>query len=111
MAWLGGWFDPELEDLFHDEPELLETARQVRASRPQVDPDPRFQNRLRAQILAEASRGRYSRRGVRRWWSLGPTQFAWGGGAVGVALIGATALTLVLNHPVDQSVSGFSRLA
>ena len=27
MSWMGGWFDPELEDLFHDEPELLETAQ------------------------------------------------------------------------------------
>jgi hypothetical protein len=34
MSWMGGWFDPELEELFHDEPELLETAKQVRASRP-----------------------------------------------------------------------------
>ena len=57
MAWMGGWFDPELEDLFHDEPELLETAQKVRAARPRVEPDPRFQNRLRAQLVAEASRG------------------------------------------------------
>jgi hypothetical protein len=48
MAWMGGWFDPELEDLFHGEPELLETAQKVRAARPRVEPDPRFQNRLRA---------------------------------------------------------------
>ena len=22
MAWLGGWFDPELEELFRDEPDV-----------------------------------------------------------------------------------------
>ena len=46
MAWMGGWFDPELEELFRDDPELLETAQQVRAARPQAEPDPRFRNRL-----------------------------------------------------------------
>ena len=86
MSWMGGWFDPELEDLFHDEPELLETAQKVRASRPQVEPDPRFQNRLRAQLVAEAASGRGAR-GVRRWWRLGPAHFAWGGAFVGAALI------------------------
>ena len=109
MSWLGGWFDPELEELFHDEPELLETARRVRAARPQVDVDPRFQNRLRAQLVAEASRGR-ARRGVRRWWSLGPAHAAWGGAAVGAILITATVLTFVSNHPHDQSVTAFSQL-
>lgn len=109
MSWLGGWFDPELEDLFHDEPELLETAKRVRASRPSAEADPRFQNRLRAQLFAEASRGR-SVRGVRRWWRLGPAHFAWGGAFVGAALITATVLTFVSNHAVDQTVTAFSQL-
>ena len=109
MSWMGGWFDPELEDLFHDEPELIETARKVRASRPQVDADPRFQNRLRAQLVAEASRGR-SARSVRRWWRLGPGPFAWGGAVVGAALITATVLTFVSNHNVDQTVTAVSQL-
>jgi hypothetical protein len=109
MAWMGGWFDPELEELFHDEPELLETARQVRAARPRVEPDPRFQNRLRAQLVAEASRGA-NVRGVRRWWRLGPTHFAWGGAFVGAALITATVLTFVSNHTADQTVTAFSQL-
>jgi len=109
MSWMGGWFDPELEDLFHDEPELLETAKQVRASRPRVEADPRFQNRLRAQLLAEASRGR-SALSVRRWWRLGPAGFAWGGAVVGAALITATVLTFVSNNPQSQTVSGFSQL-
>ncbi len=109
MSWMGGWFDPELEDLFHDEPELLETAKQVRASRPRVEADPRFQNRLRAQLVAEASRGR-SARGVRRWWRLGPAGFAWGGAVVGAALITATVLTFVSNSPKDQTVTAFSQL-
>jgi len=65
MSWMGGWLDPELEELFQDDPELLETAKVVRASRPVVEPDPRFQNRLRAQLVAEGSRGRAAH-GVRR---------------------------------------------
>jgi hypothetical protein len=108
MAWMGGWFDPELEDLFHGEPELLETAQKVRAARPRVEPDPRFQNRLRAQLVAEASRGAGAR-GVRRWWRLGPAHFAWGGAFVGAALITATVLTFVSNHAVE-TVTGFSQL-
>jgi Bacterial Ig-like domain len=109
MSWMGGWFDPELEDLFQDEPELLETAKQVRASRPRVEADPRFQNRLRAQLVAEASRGR-SARGARRWWRVGPAGFAWSGAVVGAALITATVLTFVSNSPKDQTVTAFSQL-
>jgi hypothetical protein len=109
MAWMGGWFDPELEDLFHDEPELLETAQRVRSARPLVESDPRFQHRLRAQLVAEASRGS-SVRGVRRWWRLGPAHVAWGGAFVGAALITATVLTFVSNHSADQTVTAFSQL-
>jgi hypothetical protein len=109
MAWMGGWFDPELEDLFHGEPELLETAQKVRAARPQVEPDPRFQNRLRAQLVAEASRGAGAR-GVRRWWRLGPAHFAWGGAFVGAALITATVLTFLSTHNSTTTVSGVSQL-
>ncbi len=109
MSWMGGWFDPELEDLFHDEPELLETAKHVRASRPRIEADPRFQNRLRAQLVAEASRGGGAR-GVRRWWRLGPGHFAWGGAFVGAALITATVLTFVSSHTVDRSVTAVSQL-
>lgn len=109
MSWMGGWFDPELEDLFHNEPELLETAKQVRAARPRVEPDPRFQNRLRAQLVAEASHGATAR-GLRRWWRLGPAQFAWGGAVVGAALITATVLTFVSNNTADQMVTAYSQL-
>jgi hypothetical protein len=109
MSWMGGWFDPELEDLFHNEPELLETAKQVRAARPRVEPDPRFQNRLRAQLVAEASRGAGAR-GVRRWWRLGPAHFAWGGAFVGAALITATVLTFVSTHNSTETVTGISQL-
>jgi len=94
MSWLGGWFDPELEELFRNEPELLETARLVRAARPDAEADPRFRNRLRAQLIAESSRGRGAF-GIRRRWHLGPTHVAWGGAALGLALIGATVLTFV----------------
>ncbi len=109
MSWMGGWFDPELEDLFHDEPELLQTAQQVRASRPRVEADPRFQNRLRAQLVAEASRGRGAL-GIRRRWRLGPAGFAWGGAVVGAALITATVFTFVSNSTQSQVVTGISQL-
>jgi hypothetical protein len=107
MSWLGGWFDPELEELFHDEPELMETAQRVRAARPEPEPDPRFRNRLRAQLMAEASGGR----GVRRWWRLGPAHAAWGGAIVGAALIGATALTFLVNHPQDRTITAISAIS
>jgi hypothetical protein len=106
MAWFGGWIDPELEELFRDDPELLETAQLVHASRPQAEPDPRFRNRLRGQLLAEAARGR----GLRRWWRLGPAHVAWGGAAVGVVLIGATVLTFLSNHPADHTITAISDL-
>ena len=106
MSWHGGWFDPELEDLFHDEPGLLETARQVRAARPQPEADPRFQNRLRAQLMAEASRAH----STRRWWRLGSTHAAWGGAVLGAALIGATALTFLSNHPQDKTITAISAI-
>ena len=110
MSWLGGWFDPELEELFRDEPELLQTAQRVRASRPEAEADPRFRNRLRGQLLAEASRSR-GRRGVHRWWQLGPAHVAWGGAAVGAVLIGATVLTFLSNHPTDQTIVAISPIS
>jgi Bacterial Ig-like domain len=110
MSWLGGWFDPELEDLFRGEPELLETAQRLRAARPESDADPRFRNRLRAQLIAEAARGRGAF-GIRRRWRLGPAHAAWGGAAVGLVLIGATVLTFVSNHPVDRTITAISDIA
>jgi hypothetical protein len=107
MSWLGGWFDPELEQLFRDEPELLETAQRVRAARPQAEPDPRFQNRLRAQLIAEAPSGH----GARRWWRLGSTHAAWGGAVLGAALIGATVLTFLSNHPQDKTITAISDIS
>jgi Bacterial Ig-like domain len=109
MSWLGGWFDPELEELFRDEPELLETARQVRAARLDAEPDPRFRNRLRAQLIAESSRSR-GPLGIRRRWHIGPTHVAWGGAALGLALIGATVLTFISNNPVDRTITAISNL-
>jgi hypothetical protein len=109
MSWLGGWFDPELEELFRDEPELLDTARRVRAARPDAEADPRFRNRLRAQLMAESSRRRGAL-GIRRRWHLGPTHVAWGGAALGLALIGATVLTFVSNHPMDRTITAISNL-
>jgi Bacterial Ig-like domain len=110
MSWLGGWFDPELEDLFRGEPELLETAQQLRAARPETEADPRFRNRLRAQLVAEAARGRGAF-GIRRRWRFGPAHAAWGGAAVGLVLIGATVLTFVANHPLDRTITAISDVA
>jgi dipeptidyl aminopeptidase/acylaminoacyl peptidase len=107
MSWMGGWFDPELEDLFRDDPDLRETAQQIRAARPDVEADPRFQNRLRAQLVAEAARGR-GPLGIRRGWRLGPSHAAWGGAILGVALIGATVLTFISGSPVDRTITAIS---
>jgi len=110
MSWMGGWFDPELEDLFRGEPELLETAQRLRAARPETEADPRYRNRLRAQLVAEAARGRGAF-GIRRGWRFGPAHAAWGGAAVGLVLIGATVLTFVSNHPLDRSITAISDVA
>jgi dipeptidyl aminopeptidase/acylaminoacyl peptidase len=107
MSWMGGWFDPELEDLFRDDPDLRETAQQIRAARPDVEADPRFQNRLRAQLVAEAARGR-GPLGIRRGWRLGPSHAAWGGAILGVALIGATVLTFISGSPADRTITAIS---
>ena len=47
-------FDPELAELFGDDPELLELAQRVRESRPEPDLDPRFPAILRARLMEEA---------------------------------------------------------
>ena len=100
MAGFDGWLDPELEALFRDRPELAETARLLRAARPQVEPDPHFRLRLRGRLLAEAQRSLGRRRA---WWRLGPAHAAWSGAAVGAALIAATVIGLLQNQAPDHS--------
>lgn len=104
MAPNTGWTDPELADLFSEDPSLEETARLLRASRPEPVIDVHFQRRLRGQLMAAAeSRPTRPRRGLapRRaprapfWMRLRATHLAWGGIGVGVALSAATVIALV----------------
>ena len=109
--WLSGWFDPELKDLFEDEPELYQTAHLLRSSRPEAQADPQYRQRLRASLMAEAQ-GSLGRHRLRRWFVPGPGHLAWGGAAAGVALIGATALALLSGRMQDhQTIVAYSRLA
>jgi hypothetical protein len=88
-SWLGGWLDPELEELFHEDPDLARTATLLRASRPEAHADSAFRSRLRSSLMAEAARSR------KRRWLISPISLAWAGVAVGVTAIAATALTLL----------------
>ena len=103
--------DPELEDLFRDDPSLGETARLLRAARPDPEPDQHFRNRLRVQLVAEAQRS-LRPRGLRRWLRVGPGHLAWAGAALGTAAIAATAVALFSTHVVDhQTVTAYSTIA
>ncbi len=107
-SWLSGWFDPELEELFSAEPELKQTAMLLHAARPEIEPDPRFRNRLRASLMADAHRMRAPRRRL----FLGPVHLAWAGAGVGVVAIAATVLTLLNGPPPDrQNVVALSNVA
>jgi hypothetical protein len=79
-------FDPELSELFGEDPELLRLAQLVRESRPQPRLDPRFPPILRARLMAEARTVLTPRRELRSWQA--PRRLAiWGtfGAAVAVA--------------------------
>ena len=103
--------DPELEELFRDDPSLGETARLLRAVRPDPEPDQHFRNRLRVQLVAEAQRS-LRPRGLRRWLRVGPGHLAWAGAALGTAAIAATAVALFSTHVVDhQTVTAYSTIA
>ena len=54
-------YDPELAELFGDDPGLLELAQRVRESRPEPDLDPRFPAILRARLMEEAQDGAHPR--------------------------------------------------
>lgn len=111
MPWDGDWTDPELQDLFTEEPTLQRTAQLLRASRPDPVVDVHYQRRLRAQLMQEAAsrRSSPSTRTVPRsprppfWMRLRATHFAWSGVALGAALTAATVLALVTgNHGQDR---------
>src|ERR1017187_7075692 len=97
------WIDPEIDDIFAADPELLQLAHLVRSARPEPPLDPRFQAVLRAQLMCEAPaalgspttvarprtvRPRTIRTSRRVWWSRS-TPFAWGGAGLGAALVAA----------------------
>ncbi len=108
--WLSGWFDPELKELFEDEPDLYGTAHLLRSSRPEAQADPQYRQRLRASLMAEAE-GSLGRHRLRRWFVPGPGHLAWGGAAAGVALIAATALAVFSGRVQDhQTIMAYSRL-
>jgi len=103
--------DPELEDLFRDDPELRETARLLLAVRPDPEPDPYFRNRLRARLVTEAQRS-LRPRGLRSWLRIGPGYLAWGGATLGTVAIAATAVALFGTRVVDhQTVTAYSTIA
>jgi hypothetical protein len=97
-------YDPELAELFGDDPGLLELAQRVRESRPEPDLDPRFPAILRARLMEEARAAltpeRASgpaaapRRGLRPRFHLGGLA-AWGTLAVGAAVAAAAVVAIV----------------
>jgi hypothetical protein len=118
------WIDPEIDDIFAADPELLQLAHLVRSARPDPPLDPRFQAVLRAQLMREApaalgspstaarsrpGRPRTIRTSRRVWWRRS-TPFAWGGAGLGVALVAAAVLT-ILHTPVQDHVTAASPVA
>ena len=118
------WIDPEIDDIFAADPELLQLAHLVRSARPEPPLDPRFQAVLRAQLMREAPaalgspttvarprtvRPRTIRTSRRVWWRRS-TPFAWGGAGLGAALVAAAVLTL-LHTPVQDHVTAASAVA
>ena len=117
------WIDPELDGIFDGDPELIELAHKIREARPEPPLDPRFQAVLRAQLMREAATtlgsaakpGRVARPRALRprragWWQRSP-RLAWGGSALGLALV-ATAVFTVVRTPVqDHQVTAASPVA
>ena len=108
MRWFGDWMDPELEELFHDDPSLQQTAQLLHAARPDAPPDVHFRNRLRAQLMQEAEhrpvRAPRRTRSVPRplWMRLRAPHLAWGGAVLGAALIAASIFALVGQRVQDH---------
>ncbi|MGA8016387.1 MAG: Ig-like domain-containing protein [Candidatus Dormiibacterota bacterium] len=95
-SWTPPPFDPELDELFASDPELLQLARRVRDSRPEPVLDPRFRAVLRARLVREAHtalaprRSRFQLRGFR----IG----AWATFGVGAALAAAAIFTWAIRQ-------------
>jgi hypothetical protein len=120
------WIDPEIDGILEGDPELIELANRVRAARPEPPLDPRFEAVLRAQLMREApaalggaakpekARAAAGPRTIRTrrtgWWQRSP-RFAWGGAALGVALVAAAVFTLARTPLQDKQVTAASPVA
>jgi Bacterial Ig-like domain len=104
------WFDGELDSILEGDPELIQLAHLVRASRPEPALDPRFEAVLRAQLMREADRTapavtekkqRVPRQRVARgaWWRR-PLPFALTG--VGMGVVVAAAAVIILAKPLTD---------
>ncbi|HSP65061.1 MAG TPA: Ig-like domain-containing protein [Candidatus Deferrimicrobium sp.] len=120
------WIDPEIEGILDGDPELVELAHRVRAARPEPPLDPRFQAVLHAQLMREApavlagaakpeqARATVGPRTIRArrtgWWQRSP-RFAWGGAALGVALVAVAVFTVARTPVQDKQVTAASPVA
>ncbi len=94
--------DPELEELFGSEPELLRLAERLRESRPKPVLDPRFHAVLRARLMREAQTVLAPRRPRFRLHGFRPA--AWGTLATATAIAAAVVATVV-SHPPAATAS------
>ncbi len=106
--------DPELEELFASDPELMALARRVRESWPEPVLDPRFHAVLRARLMREARTALAPRRPLFRRRVLSP--LAWGAAGTVAALAAAAVVAVTLDltlptgtHPLAVVTSNVSR--
>ena len=87
-----GPLDPELEELFRNDPSLLETVRTVHRSTPRSTGSDSFRLELRRQLLREGENRLRPKSWIQRRGGL----LGWTGVGVGAMLVGATALMVLL---------------
>ncbi len=92
--------DPELLELFRQDPSLLELAAKARRGRPSVAPAPIFVRNLRMSLVSEATRRQ------RRYFlfQAPAVRLAWGAAFVGVILGAAGLASLSINLPKGQQL-------
>ncbi|GAC1339043.1 MAG: hypothetical protein NVSMB29_05770 [Candidatus Dormibacteria bacterium] len=99
-------YDAELDQLFREDPELRVLSERLRAARPEPALDPRFKAVLRARVMAAAERELRPRPVLlRKPWFLRGGSLAFGGGALGVAMITAAVVSLLVYRPQDATTS------
>lgn len=86
--------DPELAELFPGEPDLLDLAARVRASRPEAPLAPNYPAYLRARLM-DAAPGVLRPRGLRRLIGRRGGWLAGAGALAGAAMVTAVVVTLV----------------